>query len=323
MQSALTNKFGSDRDHTDEQRETSTIDLDTDLHHEHRTRQMGFSRLTKETTVNLLVLSDLHIEFADFSLDVEAVQAADVVVLAGDIGSGWKGLEWARRSVPDKPVVYVCGNHELYGWHWLETLEEMRDVAGSLDINFLENDEVSIDEVRFLGASLWTDFEYFGSEYTEEMMRHAQNGLNDFRRIWASQGSDRQLLTPAMTLERHRVSRAWLEGELAGGDPERTVVVTHHYPHRDSTAAQFVDDDLTAAFGSHLPTQMLTRSALWIHGHTHSSCNYMIEHAGRQTRVLCNPRGYPRGRSQSFENAEFDPSLIVTLMPSGQTEVRA
>ena len=274
--------------------------------------------------MKLLVLSDLHLEFADFSPGVEAAQAADVVVLAGDIGSGWKGLDWARRSFPDKPVVYVCGNHELYGGHWLETMNELRDCARSLEVNFLENDAVSINGVRFLGASLGTDFEYFGAGHTEEMMRHAQRGLNDFRLIWASYGPQRQLLTPEMTAERHRVSRAWLEAELAGGNPEGTVVVTHHYPHRDSTAAQYVDDDLTAAFGSHLPPDMLTRASLWIHGHTHNSCNYMIDHAERRARVVCNPRGYPRGRSHlQFENAEFAHSLIVTLMPSGQTEVRA
>ena len=247
-----------------------------------------------------------------------------MVVLAEDIGSGWKGLDWARRSFPDMPVIYVRGNHEFYGGHWMETLDEMRDVARSLNVHFLENDAVSIDGVRFLGASLWTDFQYFGAEHTEEMMRHAQHGLNDFRLISASQGLEHRMLTPAMIVERHRVSRGWLEAELRRSDPGRTVVVTHHYPHRKSTAAQYVDDDLTAAFGSHLPPEMLTRASLWIHGHTHSSCNYMIDHAERRARVVCNPRGYPRGRShQHFENSEFAPFLTVTLMPSGHTEVRA
>jgi hypothetical protein len=38
-----------------------------------------------------------------------------VIVLAGDIFSKHLGLEWARKAFPDKPIIYVMGNHEYYG----------------------------------------------------------------------------------------------------------------------------------------------------------------------------------------------------------------
>lgn len=64
--------------------------------------------------MKLLVLSDLHVEFAPFVPDPAAVEAADVVVLAGDVSNGVKGIAWARQAFADKPVVYVVGNHEFY-----------------------------------------------------------------------------------------------------------------------------------------------------------------------------------------------------------------
>ena len=63
--------------------------------------------------MKLLVLSDLHVEFAAFQPDLEATKAADVVVLAGDIYKGEHGMHWARRTFPDKKIVYVAGNHEF------------------------------------------------------------------------------------------------------------------------------------------------------------------------------------------------------------------
>ena len=91
-------------------------------------------------------------------------------------------------------------------------------------------------------------------------------------------------------MERHLASRAWLTTELMKGDPARTVVVTHHYPHRHSTAAKFASDVLTPAFGSKLPLELLLRASLWIHGHTHSSCAYRLGDSRRHVRRGRNPR---------------------------------
>ena len=52
-------------------------------------------------------LSDLHLETGPFTWED---QGEDVVVLAGDIGVGVAGIEWAKTIT--KPVVYVAGNHE-------------------------------------------------------------------------------------------------------------------------------------------------------------------------------------------------------------------
>lgn len=283
--------------------------------------------------MKLLVLSDLHVEFAAFQPDVGATKAADVVILAGDIHKGIQGMAWARLTFPNKEIIYVAGNHEFYGQHWELLLSDLRLHARQHQIHFLENDSVSIDGVRFLGASLWTDFEYFGATKQTQMMRMAENSLNDFRLIQApplnkmvdgktdatQESFDkgfyiRTKLTPEHTVVRHQESLAWLKCELEKGDPEKTVVVTHHYPNKLSTAEKWVNDPITAAFGSELSLSLLTQAKLWIHGHTHHSCDYEVKNAVRSVRVVCNPRGYPQSRLQNlFENSSFNSGFIVEI----------
>jgi predicted phosphodiesterase len=100
--------------------------------------------------VKLLVLSDLRVEFAPFEPDAAAVAAADVVVLAGDIHKGVRGIEWARAAFADKPIIYVAGNHEFYSHHWTRLLDKMHEVAKEQEVHFLENQAVEICGVRFL-----------------------------------------------------------------------------------------------------------------------------------------------------------------------------
>ena len=89
--------------------------------------------------LKLLVLSDLHLEFAPFMPDPAAVDAADVVVLAGDICNGTKAIPWARQAFGSKPVVYVAGNHEFYRFDWIKLLDQMREQSRLHGVHFLEN----------------------------------------------------------------------------------------------------------------------------------------------------------------------------------------
>ena len=123
------------------------------------------------------------------------------------------------------------------------------------------------------------------------------------------------MATPAHTLERHQQSLAWLRAELPKGEADRTVVVTHHFPHKNSCSPKWSNDPLTAIFGSMLPDEVLLGARLWIHGHTHDSCDYrLLDDSRRSVRVVCNPRGYPLGRlGDVFENTRFDPALLVEI----------
>jgi predicted phosphodiesterase len=267
--------------------------------------------------MKLHILSDLHVEFTSF---VPPATGADVVILAGDIHKGLAGLAWARVAFAHQTLIYVTGNHEFYGGHWDDTLAEMRAVAAALDIHFLENDQLLLGGVRFLGAALWTDFDYFGPARRGEAMRACVEYLADFRRIAAVPSGDDDgagppmpgqgegCLTPAHVRLRHLESRNWLAARLASPHEGPTVVITHHLPGANSVAARYRDDLGNAGFASHLD-HLMGPAALWVHGHTHDSFDY--RKGG--TRVVCNPRGYPLRGGGGFENPLFDPALVLEL----------
>ena len=225
---------------------------------------------------------------------------ADVVVLAGDISTGTRGVVWANATF-SVPVVYVLGNHEFYG-HKLDRLVQQCMDAAAPHVHVLERRSVEIDGVRFLGCTLWTDFRLFGDAQRHHAMDQAGQMMNDYRRIRLARDGFRRL-KPVDTLKEHEHSRRWLSDELAHGDLSRTVVVTHHAPHRGSLASRFRDDPVSAAYVSDL-SECLGKVPLWIHGHTHAFADYRVG----ETRVVCNPRGYAQEQVPGFS-----PDLLVTL----------
>jgi Icc-related predicted phosphoesterase len=241
------------------------------------------------------LLSDLHNEFDRFTpQDLEA----NVVILAGDIDVKTRGVEWAKQAFSG-PVLYVPGNHEFYGGHLTRTLEKLR-AAQDDRVRVLDRDEVVIAGVRFLGATMWTDFAATGNPPIAAFT--AQNGLNDFKQI---RTEDFRRIRPADLIERSMKTRDWLRAKLAEPFDGRTVVITHHAPsmrslHDNPHAGGHMD----AAFANHWEDLMGgDQVALWVHGHSHTAVDYDV--AG--TRVVCNPRGYPG------EETDFDATLVLTV----------
>jgi len=267
------------------------------------------------TPVRLLILSDLHLEFAAF--ETPDPDLYDIAVLAGDIAVGVKTVHWARRpsTFAGKPVVLVPGNHEFYDSERTRMLELLREQAAGSNVHLLDRGEVTLSGVRFLGATLWTDFELDVDRGTSvaQAMRDAARGLNDFRVI-REQHNDvaRQArFTPEDAAREHALSRAWLQERLdEPTDPavSGTVVVTHHAPSSLSMDPIYEGSELNPCFYSDLPESFFQCAALWIHGHSHSSADYRHH----RTRVIANPRGYAR-RNGTVENTHFDPGLVVTL----------
>lgn len=247
--------------------------------------------------MKLHILSDLHTEFCDFN---PPETDADAVVLAGDIGVGTGGIEWAARQYPRTPVVYVPGNHEYYGYD-IGSADKLHTAAPA-NIHVLNNEALELSGVRFLGTTLWTDFRLRGEGEAWFSRQQAKALLEDFRSV--RHGG--RAFTPEDSVRIHESSKAWLTGELEKTFDGPTVVVTHHLPAMPSIASRFRNDPLTPAFASRLEDVIEKhRPDLWIHGHTHVPCDYEIF----GTRVVCNPRGYP---SESSARG-FSPELVVEI----------
>jgi len=249
--------------------------------------------------MKLYILSDLHLEFSTFE---PFKTDADVVVLAGDIAKKSNGIIWAREAFPNKEIIYVPGNHEFYGTQRLDTLALMRIAADQCGVHLLDDEDVVINGVRFLGSTLWTDFKLFGEANKITAMSDGQNCLNDFRLI--HEGI--MLFSPALSIELHERSLAWLREKLDSPFDGKTVVVTHHLPSARSVVEKFKNSPISACFASELD-YLFGKMDLWVHGHTHDNLDYEVN----GTHVICNPRGYVTYHCS--ENFDFDPKLVLEI----------
>jgi predicted phosphodiesterase len=250
--------------------------------------------------MKLNVLSDLHLNHGALA---PPDNAADLVILAGDIARPVEALEWATSLA--KPVLYVPGNHEYYGGSLDATAMTLRRLCEGTNVRLLDDDVVELGGVRFVGSTLWTDFMLYGAERRDSAMQEAQRAIADFWRIRVCTGEERGF-TPADAAARFSDHYRFLAAALASAFAGPTVVITHHAPSARSIHPRFRDSTLNACFISDVEHLMAReRVRIWIHGHTHDSFDYTVD----GTRVVCNPRGYVR--NGVAENPRFDANFTL------------
>lgn len=249
------------------------------------------------------VLSDVHLSRS--RLEVPCTDA-DITVVAGDVARPEQAIAWLREFAT--PVVYVAGNHEFYGGSLPDAMRQLKALAAGSNVHVLDCESALLRGIRFLGATLWTDFMLDGEgEPRARAMHDAGALLRDFSRIASTErpGTPFSPVESTHVFARHR---DWLARELAQPFEGPTVVVTHHAPSRHSIHPRYAGSPLNNAFVSDLEALMDGRRvALWIHGHTHDSFDYTVH----GTRVVCNPRGYCKDGIN--ENRAFDPDLTLSL----------
>lgn len=240
------------------------------------------------------ILSDLHLEFELQEFDFTS---CEVLVLAGDIHVGTKGVEWIMSKVNDIPVIYVLGNHEYYNNCYPDLVNECKEIAKGSNIHVLENESITIEEVTFHCATLWTDFQLYGK--TEASKLECELRMNDYRLIRIDQ--EGSILTADYSQRLQQETISWLKKSLSQSTTEKNIVITHHAPSIRSVASRYKESILTTGFASNLEDIIIKyQPDLWIHGHVHDVADYSIG----KTRVLCNPRGYPHEKSNGF-NSQF------------------
>lgn len=140
--------------------------------------------------------SDLHLEFG--ALELHNTEAADVLVLAGDIcvAQHFKAqdkfikryMEFFKQCSKEFPVVlYVLGNHEHYNGDFAYTATVLRDAVKPFEnIHVLDNQTYELDGVTFIGTTLWTNM----NEEDSLTLYHMKSMMNDFRCV---KNSDRPI----------------------------------------------------------------------------------------------------------------------------------
>ncbi|KQT20880.1 phosphoesterase [Chryseobacterium sp. Leaf404] len=241
--------------------------------------------------MKIQIISDLHREFGSTDLSFEN---ADVVILAGDVDLGTRGIEWIKTKIPDKPVIYVLGNHEYYKGSYPKTLNKIKAAAENSKVSVLEDCSVDIEDVRFHGATLWTDFSIFGSPMAYGSL--CQSEMNDYKKIRLDLSYSK--MRSIDTFKIHQISKHCLKESLENSKGMKNVVVTHHAPSLKSVPEHFQTDPVTSAYASNLENFIeLHQPLYWIHGHIHTSSRYKIG----KTEIISNPHGYIGEKYNGFE----------------------
>jgi hypothetical protein len=256
--------------------------------------------------VRLQLLSDLHLETEVF--EPTPAPGAELLVLAGDIDSGWGGLERFRRW--PVPVIFVAGNHEFDQREITQAWPALRGHCTGLGLRLLECESLVVADsagrrIRFVATTRWCDFDLFGAAQRERAMRAAGYYMKVMRATRHGQPLD-----AAAVREEALVCRDWLRSELerprAGWDA--TVVITHFAPSLRSADPRYGSQPGTASF-CNADDALLPHADLWIHGHLHCRHDYRVPHAQGMTRVVCNSRGHSRkGEAQGH-----DPALVLEV----------
>ena len=279
--------------------------------------------------VNIQLLSDLHLESNPYFKPVPQ-PGADVLVLAGDIGSYQRGSLLTELAIADfglarfsplpaaaggagwpTPVLFVPGNHEYDGLEFTQAEALLRAACQRLGITWLERESVVLAGVRFVGCTLWADFDALSSSppgaadsavqlrQREKAFRAADFYLKKNHALRQGQ----PMLAEAMR-EESLASQAWLRRALARPFDGPTVAVTHFAPSLLSADPRYGISPGTAGFCNSLD-DLLPLAQLWLHGHLHCPNDY-VRHG---CRVVANPLGYAR----KGEQLAFQPALRIEV----------
>jgi hypothetical protein len=289
--------------------------------------------------VKIQLLSDLHLE-SNPHFTATPTPGADVLVLAGDIGSYQAGSKLTALNIPDfglgrfsplpvaqggaawpVPVLFLPGNHEYDGLDFDDAHRRLRETCARLGMIWLERETVVLGGVRFIGCTLWTDFDALAEinpqgnpplkpkaadslltrqlQAREKAFRAANFYLNKNHSFQQGQ----PMLAEAVREEGLK-SQQWLQQALATAFAGPTVVVTHFAPSLLSADPRYGLNAGTAGFCNGLDA-LLGSARLWLHGHLHCPADYVKNGC----RVVANPLGYARKGEQDA----FLPDLLITV----------
>jgi predicted phosphodiesterase len=262
--------------------------------------------------MKIAVCSDIHLEFGP--IELKNTDNADVLVLSGDIcvakdlptsdsKRGTIARDFFRMCALRFPhVIYVMGNHEHYNGDFAKSANIIKDeLAQYANVHLLDKEIKVIDDVTFVGGTLWTDM----NKEDGITLYHMKTMMNDFmcvnngnRTTYYRDGDGNShtrvaRFTPDDAVEDHKKMLQYIDvvTDILGKNEKKYVVVGHHAPSKASTHPRYAKEQImNGGYSSDLSEFILDRPQikLWTHGHTHEDFDYMIG----STRIVCNPRGY-------------------------------
>ncbi|WP_395517527.1 metallophosphoesterase [Pseudorhizobium flavum] len=272
----------------------------------------------------LWVFSDLHLEKQDVDLPYERPDA-DVIIIAGDLCHADQLMD-TLSDISHRyqmPIVMVPGNHEFWssGTHSRDMASdrlmfaEINEAAAEWQYPciILDGGSVIFHGVRFVGATLWTDYRD-GLQDEADFAWRLQEAFHlnpDHLKI---NGSGGKPITPSDLLALNQESTRIIRSLLAEPFDGKTVMLSHHLPHPAATPAIYADSNVnylycnsSAAFEDIMMGDLAP--ALWVCGHTHQAIDVRVG----GTRILCNPHGFHSASDEEGGINGFRWDLIIDL----------
>jgi DNA repair exonuclease SbcCD nuclease subunit len=271
-------------------------------------------------------LSDIHLEFADYTIVPLDNDKETTCVLAGDITVAAKKQPMEtfvgfiqRACAQFKHVVYIMGNHEHYSGAIHVSAHKIRQALEHFHLynfHFLDNSDVILDDVAFIGTTLWT-----GANNNHPMAGMLWEGMSDSRVIrYGTEGDPyRAKFQAKYMITEHLRSKKFLFAKIDEHKQQgrKVVCVVHHGVTEQSIADEFKDPrngSLNMFFVEDLTYPLMDSNPdLVIHGHVHNAFDYYLDRSQQfcNTRIVCNPRGY--AGYESTDHIGFDPVKVVSV----------
>lgn len=262
------------------------------------------------------VFSDLHIEGSNFSVNYDR---ANAVIFAGDIyalGAAnmdrFTVVDWVAEKVPDRPVIFVGGNHDFELSVIDEQVDAWKNIAAKRypgHVHVLHNDAIDLGGVRVIGTPLFTNFSSLGS--AKACRDWAREGVSDFRRIKKSKN---ELVTPEDYAKMFMDATAFLTDELFKNPNQEKLVVTHFAPSVRLRSNR-VQSSFADAYWVNDLEHLVRQANVWVSGHTHMSADIVLGDRPGFGRSVCNARGYSKVFNTSSD-PNFKNPKIITLGPA-------
>lgn len=257
-------------------------------------------------------MSDLHLDMIrEPFMDEIPENSKDItLVLAGDICEVHNSkilIKFLQEVCKNyRYVLYLPGNHEFYRNSIIRAMTKLRHQINEDNLIFMDQNTVIIDDVKFIGATLWTDMDN-GDPLFYLRADDKHTGLNDYRYIrWGTADFPySRRFRPRDAFALHLKDLAYIRDNLTY-DTRKTVVMTHHAPLISIVnRGKYGNHPLNPAYGSHLEKFVANSFIdLWISGHVHDTTD--DDFFG--TRIVKNARGY-----SNRENPAFMPNAIIEL----------
>lgn len=250
-------------------------------------------------------LSDLHLEFYNddhISIIEKYIDTkdTDVLILAGDIdvwSVGWESspiYNWFSKNF--KHTIYIPGNHEYYPKK-VKLSKKPINYKIRDNVYIIDNDYIDIDNVRFIGSTLWSNI-FPDKEF--QIMK----SMNDFKKIQQDEintsfGYESYKLSVPFLNEVNKISKDFIFNNLS--NEKNNLVITHHLPSFSCISPVYKGNVLNSAFANNDLDYKIMDSNIkyWIYGHSHGN---MDDFYLNNTMLTANQLGYPHEITRSFKS---------------------